>query len=69
MQITHEALIDYWLSEPVLNHEPGCIYFNDLPFPDLQTLTMEERERSEISCALFWSVTRIICSRKSGVPR
>ena len=48
MLITHEGIIEYWLSEPKRQGLHGdwrdLLDFTQIPFPDLQELTASERE-------------------------
>ena len=44
MVMTKEQLVRYWLSEPEIEPlEEGYIRLDDVPFPDLNTLTPDER--------------------------
>lgn len=44
MVITREGIIRYWLSEPARHYKPGYFNLSELPFPDLNELSREERE-------------------------
>lgn len=44
MIITRDAVIQYWLTEPERHYyEPGRVIIPQVPFPDLATLSPEEK--------------------------
>lgn len=43
MVITRENLIKYWASGPRIEHQEGYINLNQLPFPDVETLSPTEK--------------------------
>ena len=66
MIITRENIIKYWFSEPVRDYREGYLNFNQIPFPDLQTLTIEERNALRPILARHPEyLTEIFCIRRS----
>lgn len=46
MIMTREGILKYWLSEPVRNYRDGYLNLSSshVCFPDLETLTVDERD-------------------------
>jgi hypothetical protein len=44
MTITRANIVKYWAFEPIRHHREGWINLNNIPLPDLTTLSPSERD-------------------------